>query len=953
MALKRPLSVDSDPDTSDPDTCDIGKRQALELNPPKYFSNTMLTTQLHYNQNTSSANPLSVYGTPAVTVVDYDKDIDMEHVKDIEAQCSSHKSFTVSPSDTHAVIPASAVYFTHQSHEVCFGMICDVEAQFLNNPHIFDDSRLINERGDNQHHCQLWVIPRNTFFVLQSFAKSDVGVLNTAISHCLQELSGNTSIRYEALLDSNAWKEAIRTWRQTGNRGRFLTDINVYGPRDATEAVGKVFSKARLYFQHPYRCNGYNKYDNPHYLSFSNIAIPESPIVKSGRTLVYQTERPSKCKISEAFENLDQQEYVRQANIDSRVRTLLLSHQKEGADFIMQREAGIVPSALSLWKLNQKTSTRSFYEHLITGSKREVVPDSNLGGIISDEMGMGKSLTMLSAIVGSLATAHSFAQSGGRNLTSKSNQKLASKATLILVPSALVLDGWVEEIQTHIFPNTINIYKYHGPKRESDLLKLLDFDVILTTYATVAAEFRRCSNILHSINWFRIVLDEAHVIRHQSTGQFRAVSTLSSKIRWCLSGTPIQNSLADLGALVKFLRVPLLETAPAFRNYIISPIETGNACGFLRLRLLLKSLCLRRTNERLQLPEPIIHVCRLNLASAEDAAYTLIGDTYRQEIDKAVSGQKTVEAYNSILQALLRLRLLCNHGTYQHLSQTFGVALPSDTEEALMFLQQSDNACCAYCSCDITVIGKPNDPQSAEFTVCSHLICCECLPQYEADLKEARVGKKAQCPLCEKVIVGSFLASKEKRGPKKAPLWSVSPPPLASFDVNGGYSTKLSTLLQDIESQDQSDKSIVFSAWKKSLDLVACLFSIKAIPFAIVDGSLPLPERRKALSSFKSDPDIKVLNITIASRIHILEPQWNPAVERQAIGRILRLGQDKRITVIRYITNSTVEEYIESRQLRKLQIATVGWEERGDDENQKLKELSAKPLVKVVKSFIL
>jgi hypothetical protein len=83
----------------------------------------MLTTQQYYNQNTSSANPLSVYGTPAVTVVDYDKDIDMEHVKGIEAQCSSRKSFTVSPSDTHAVIPASAAYFTRQSHEVCFGMV--------------------------------------------------------------------------------------------------------------------------------------------------------------------------------------------------------------------------------------------------------------------------------------------------------------------------------------------------------------------------------------------------------------------------------------------------------------------------------------------------------------------------------------------------------------------------------------------------------------------------------------------------------------------------------------------------------------------------------------------------------------------------------------------------------------------------------------------------------------
>lgn len=92
----------------------------------------------------------------------------------------------------------------------------------------------------------------------------------------------------------------------------------------------------------------------------------------------------------------------------------------------------------------------------------------------------------------------------------------------------MVLDGWIEEVQTydnifgiiltianynlrHILPNTLNVHKYHGLKRESDPLKLLDFDVIFTTYATVAAEFRRCSNILHSINWFRIVLDEGRL----------------------------------------------------------------------------------------------------------------------------------------------------------------------------------------------------------------------------------------------------------------------------------------------------------------------------------------------------------------------------------------------------------------------------------------------------------
>jgi SWI/SNF-related matrix-associated actin-dependent regulator of chromatin subfamily A3 len=277
---------------------------------------------------------------------------------------------------------------------------------------------------------------------------------------------------------------------------------------------------------------------------------------------------------------------------------------------------------------------------------------------------------------------------------------------------------------------------------------------------------------------------------------------MSSNIRWCLSGTPIQNSLKDLEALVKFLRVPLLETASTFRNYITSPIEFGSSCGFHRLRLLLKSLCLRRTNKILQLSEPITRLHQLNMAGVEDAAYAKIGETYRQEIDRAVSGRKTAEAYSGILQALLRLRLLCNHGTYEQLSQNLGSALPSDPEEALAFLEQSDDASCAYCSCDVTVIG----PQSAEFTVCSHLLCSECLPQYEADLKETKVGKKAQCPLCENAIVGSFITANEKTGRKKAPVGPFSPGSLNFFDLNAGYSTKFSALLQDVESQEEWEK---------------------------------------------------------------------------------------------------------------------------------------------------
>lgn len=276
-----------------------------------------------------------------------------------------------------------------------------------------------------------------------------------------------------------------------------------------------------------------------------------------------------------------------------------------------------------------------------------------------------------------------------------------------------------------------------------------------------------------------------------------------------MTGTPIQNRLDDLGALVQFLRVPLLETSSQFRYYITSPIESGDALGFLRLRQLLKSLCLRRTNHLLQLPEPFTLSHRLDLSTGEDAQYASIGETYRQAIDKAVSGQEVPEAYNSVLKAILRLRLLCNHGTYELPAEASRSASPDDQDEALTLLQQSDGAICATCACDVSSVRRLNDDESGVFTVCGHLLCRECVQEYENRLREAKQGKKFQCPLCQELIGGNFLASKQKgRRQMKSKLSpSVGPQTVSiSFNINSGYSSKLKMLLEDIESHMHKDK---------------------------------------------------------------------------------------------------------------------------------------------------
>lgn len=65
------------------------------------------------------------------------------------------------------------------------------------------------------------------------------------------------------------------------------------------------------------------------------------------------------------------------------------------------------------------------------------------------------------------------------------------------------------------------------------------------------------------------------------------------------------------------------------------------------------------------------------------------------------------------------------------------------------------------------------------------------------------------------------------------------------------------------------------------------------------------------------------LDLTIANRVYLVEPQWNPSVEKQAIGRTLRIGQKKRVTVTRYVTEDSVEELIRDAQENKLGMAAV------------------------------
>ncbi|CAI7672606.1 unnamed protein product [Penicillium manginii] len=307
------------------------------------------------------------------------------------------------------------------------------------------------------------------------------------------------------------------------------------------------------------------------------------------------------------------------------------------------------------------------------------------------------------------------------------------------------------------------------------------------------------------------------------------------------------------------------------------------------------------------------------------------------KMDMAVSGighQQKGRPNSTVLESLLALRLFCNNGKA-------ATNMPVDLDEAFSLLQQVGDDICAYCdgrvhglsgSLEATGLGEavilPN---------CEHLVCVACLPVY--------LEKKDSCPTC--VLHSTSSGSQSKTLHQAA--HQETPTRQNSGTFRERYPTKLRALLEDII-QNRSQRCIVFSSWRKTLAIISELLTSHDIAFSMIDGSLPLTKRQQALATYEGTNDTNVLLMTLgtgavgldlvsSSCIYLLEPQWNPSIEEQAIGRALRLGQVSQVRIVRYIMESTVEESnVLSRQRKKRQLAGGGFKKRNQENIELIKE---------------
>jgi SWI/SNF-related matrix-associated actin-dependent regulator of chromatin subfamily A3 len=378
-------------------------------------------------------------------------------------------------------------------------------------------------------------------------------------------------------------------------------------------------------------------------------------------------------------------------------------------------------------------------------------------------------------------------------------------------------------------------------------------------------------------------------------------------------------------------------------------LRGGNAKGLHNIRTVLDTLCLRRTRDILPLPEFIEEVIRLDLSKPEDELYSCLRYEARRILEDAINKSSTRGVFHGILQSILRLRILCNHGTlHQIVSPDTSPDRFSEHNETFNLLNQIGRAACASCGNPVDSLQKDEGSITGILKACSHIICQDC---DEKLLKKPGSRKRNRdsemCSLCaESLASESGPSTLEISIPSDAYL--TPPRSVDGRTTSLGFSTKISALVETLRRTGLSGKSIVFSFWRKTLDLIEVELNANRLPSVRMDGTVSIRDRQRVISEFENTPvpillmttgtGSQGLSLPAANHVFVVEPQWNPAVENQAIGRVLRLGQTRRVTVTRYIMRNTIEEAVRDRQSKKLEIAELTWKKENPEE-QTLKTL--------------
>ncbi|WP_394361116.1 DEAD/DEAH box helicase [Amycolatopsis sp. SB7-3] len=252
-----------------------------------------------------------------------------------------------------------------------------------------------------------------------------------------------------------------------------------------------------------------------------------------------------------------------------------------------------------------------------------------LGGCLADDMGLGKTITLISL-----------------------HLHRADGPTLVVCPASL-LGNWEREITK--FAPGVPVRRFHGTERSLDDL---GGGFVLTTYGTLRVD----PEPLGSVHWGLLVADEAQHVKNHRSGTAKALRTLTSSARVALTGTPVENNLAELWAILDWTTPGLLGTMADFRRVWAKPVESGkDPDAAERLSRLVRPFLLRRRKSdpgiAPELPAKTETDRPVTLTAEQAALY----EATVRELMAEIAGSEGIARRGRIVKLLTGLKQICNH----------------------------------------------------------------------------------------------------------------------------------------------------------------------------------------------------------------------------------------------------------------------------------------------------
>jgi SWI/SNF-related matrix-associated actin-dependent regulator of chromatin subfamily A3 len=621
-----------------------------------------------------------------------------------------------------------------------------------------------------------------------------VGTFDPSTAKALSTLKAQEGIQLQSYITQQS-----ETQRRLPKDFPYTLSVVIYGPKRYSESVGEFLLQCNLHLQDPRHCDRNVVYSNPQSL------VQDTRMTQEQDLEVFQEVHNLPCSV-DLLADLETEDYWADAKTPIALKTELHSHQKQALTFMERRERGwaFTGPGKDIWRATQSSQKTIEYTNIISGEVTDAQPPNFRGGLLADQMGLGKSLSIIALIARDQEIS---SETTGIRL----NDHTAN--TTLLVVRAALLQTWEHQLRTHVHPGKLTWRLHHEKSRFKDRTQLHSTDVIITTYHTLMSEWKKhqaSPQMMYTTTWRRVVLDEAHDIRDHRSMIAKAMCDIEASSRWALTGTPVQNRISDLASLFRFLRVYPYHDTTVFADQVAT-LSRDAEQGIDKLKDMIRCIMLRRSIVRVNLPGRRDIVSKLLFSPQELDAYNRV--KYRTL--EALRGESDPSLANgtqfSILSWMQKLLMICSLGAKANISEpcNTGKALSvrgawdtTTAQQAFNRLVTVGEAICSSCATDlVSVVTEAADPtpgmmlHPALFS-CLHLVCGPC-----QERSRDRLTCRHDAPCSHSII--SALSSNTRTEDTSSDKES------SSGSTSHDAPTKVKALLQDILAHYDQEKRCV------------------------------------------------------------------------------------------------------------------------------------------------